>query len=287
VVSTFFLAFSFLEDCGYLPRLSILSDRILRAMALNGKGLLPMVLGLGCVTMATMTTRILSSGKERFIATLLLALGVPCSAQLGVILAITSSLSLQALAIIFATVLLQLILVGHALSRLIPGRRSPFILEVPPIRCPVWSNIVRKTYWRVRWFIKEALPLFAIGAFVLFLLDKAGLLGRLISLAEPFVTTLLGLPAQTATVFLMGFLRRDFGAAGLFDMARQGQLDTLQIIVGLVVMTLFVPCIANFFVMIKEQGLRNALLMAGFIFVYSFSVGIGLNWFLRTLEVAL
>lgn len=281
VVSTFFLAFSFLEDCGYLPRLSILSDRLLRAMGLHGKGFLPMVLGLGCVTMATMTTRILSSKKERFIATLLLALGIPCSAQLGVILAITSGISGGALAIVFVTVVLQLILVGHALARIYPGRRSSFVLELPPIRWPVWRNIAKKTYWRVRWFIKEAVPLFALGALVLFLMDKLGLLAHLIRVTEPVVTKLLGLPAEAATVFLMGFLRRDYGAAGLFDMARQGHLDTVQTVVGLVVMTLFVPCIANFFVMIKEQGLRNTLLMVGFILIYAVSVGGALKWLLQ------
>jgi ferrous iron transport protein B len=287
VVSTFFLTFSFLEDCGYLPRLSILSDRLLRAMGLHGKGFLPMVLGLGCVTMATMTTRILSSKKERFIATLLLALGIPCSAQLGVILAITSGISAQALAVVFITVLLQLVIVGHALARIYPGRRSSFVLELPPIRWPVWTNIVKKTYWRVRWFLKEAVPLFALGAFVLFLMDRIGLLANIIRLAEPVVTQALGLPANAATVFLMGFLRRDYGAAGLFDMARQGHLDTLQTVVGLVVMTLFVPCIANFFVMIKEQGWRNTLLMVGFILFYALSVGAALNWIFRMSGITL
>lgn len=287
VVSTFFLAFSFLEDCGYLPRLSILSDRILRAMGLHGKGFLPMVLGLGCVTMATMTTRILSSKKERFIATLLLALGIPCSAQLGVILAITSGISAQALAIVFVTVMLQLVVVGHVLARIYPGRRSSFVLELPPIRWPVWTNIAKKTYWRVRWFLGEAVPLFALGALVLFLIDRIGLLTHIIRIAEPLVTKLLGLPAQAATVFLMGFLRRDYGAAGLFEMSRQGQLDTVQTVVGLVVMTLFVPCIANFFVMIKEQGTRNTLLMVGFILFYAVAVGAVLNWVFRVSGITL
>lgn len=283
VVGTFFIAFSFLEDSGYLPRLSILSDRLLRVMGLNGKAFLPMVLGLGCVTMATMTTRILHSKKERFLATFLLALGVPCSAQLGVILGITSGLSFSALAIVFGTVFLQLIIVGSLLARLYPGERSAFILELPPIRFPVWKNIFRKTYVRVVWFLKEAVPLFVLGAFVLFVLDRLNLLSRIIHAMQPVVTGLLGLPQAAASVFLMGFLRRDYGAAGLFDMSRQGLLTTTQIVVGLVVLTLFVPCVANFFVMIKEQGLRNAVLMVVSILVYAVAVGTGLNWVLHHL----
>ncbi|MEJ2079976.1 MAG: ferrous iron transporter B [Acidobacteriota bacterium] len=283
VVGTFFIAFSFLEDSGYLPRLSILSDRLLRVMGLNGKAFLPMVLGLGCVTMATMTTRILHSKKERFLATFLLALGVPCSAQLGVILGITSGLPFSALAIVFGTVFLQLIIVGSLLAKLYPGERSAFILELPPIRFPVWKNIFRKTYVRVYWFLKEAVPLFVLGALVLFVLDKVHLLSRIIHAMQPIVTGLLGLPQAAASVFLMGFLRRDYGAAGLFEMSRQGLLDTTQIVVGLVVLTLFVPCVANFFVMIKEQGLRNAVLMVVSILVYAVAVGTGLSWILHHL----
>ncbi|GAB4230343.1 MAG: ferrous iron transport protein B [Acidobacteriota bacterium] len=282
VVSTFFIAFSFLEDSGYLPRLSILSDRLLRAMGLHGKAFLPMVLGLGCVTMATMTTRILASKKERFIATLLLALGVPCSAQLGVILGITAGLPAGVLWIVFGTVFLQLVIVGSVLSRILPGEKSPFILELPPLRFPVWRNILRKTWVRVIWFVKEAIPLFALGALVLFTLDKLGLLAIIVRATEPVISGILGLPATTAHVFLMGFLRRDYGAAGLFDMAQQGLLTVPQVTVGLVVITLFVPCIANFLVMIKEQGWRNAALMVGFILVYALAVGGVTNWALRS-----
>jgi len=281
VVTTFFVAFSFLEDSGYLPRLSILSDRVLRTMGLHGKAFLPMVLGLGCVTMATMTTRILNSKKERFIATFLLALGVPCSAQLGVILGITAGLPVAALLTVFATVFLQLILVGCLLSRVCPGNRSSFIMELPPIRFPVWKNILHKTGLRVLWFLQEALPLFALGALVLFTLDRLGILGWITATTQPVIHGLLGLPDGAASVFLMGFLRRDYGAAGLFEMARNGQLDTTQVVVGLTVLTLFVPCIANSLVMIKEQGVRAASLMIVSILAYAVLVGAGLNALLR------
>lgn len=282
VVSSFFIAFSFLEDSGYLPRLSILSDRLLRAMGLNGKAFLPMVLGLGCVTMATMTTRVLASRKERFIATLLLALGVPCSAQLGVILGITAGLGAGVLWFVFATVLLQLVLVGSFLDRILPGRRGSFILELPPIRFPAWGNILRKTWVRVVWFVKEAIPLFALGALVLFGMERLGMLQAVIRWSEPLISGVLGLPAQTAQVFLMGFLRRDYGAAGLFDMAREGLLTTPQVVVGLIVVTLFVPCVANFLVMVKEQGVRNTLAMVAFIVAYAFVVGGVAHRFLDT-----
>ncbi|MFQ5739510.1 MAG: FeoB small GTPase domain-containing protein [Acidobacteriota bacterium] len=285
VVATFFVALSFLEDSGYLPRLTLLSDRLLRTMGLNGKAFLPMVLGLGCVTMATLTTRILPTRRERLIATLLLALGMPCSAQLGVIMGIVAGASAGAALLVFGTVFLQLILVGAVLSRILKGRRSPFIMELPPIRFPLWGNIFRKTWVRVKWFLREALPLFVLGTLALFLLDRLHVLDALVGAAEPVVTGLLDLPRRTATVFFMGFLRRDYGAAGLFDMVLRGQLDWIQTIVGLTVMTLFVPCLANFFVMVKEQGLKVGLAMVGFITFYSVGVGAVLNWIIRSLSV--
>ena len=287
VVASFFIAFSFLEDSGYLPRLAVLSDRLFRMMGLNGKAFLPMILGLGCVTMATMTTRILNSKKERLIATVLLALGVPCSAQLGVILGIITGISPLATAIVFGTVLLQLFVVGLIFSRLIPGKRSDFVLEIPPIRYPQWGNIVKKTGLRVKWFLKEALPLFVLGTIILFVLDRLSLLGYLIAGVRPIVTGLLDLPSKTATVFFLGFLRRDYGAAGLFDMARGGLLSTQQIVVSLTVMTLFVPCIANFFIVIREQGLRNAFLITAFISCYAIAVGAVLNLAINAVGLAL
>ncbi len=75
----------------------------------------------------------------------------------------------------------------------------------------------------------------------------------------------------------MGFFRRDYGAAGLYQIQQAGGLDTLQILVSLVVITLFVPCIANLLVIIKERGWKTALAIVGFIVPYSILVGAAVN----------
>lgn len=281
VVTTFFMAFGFLEDSGYLPRLSVLADRMFRFMGLNGKAVLPMVLGLGCVTMATLATRILSTRKERVLATLLLALAVPCAAQLGVVLGMLAWVSFGALLLLFGILLSQLLVVGWIADKILPGSRSDFMVELPPMRLPVWGNLARKTWSRVRWFLREAVPLFVLGTVVLFVLDRLSILPFIVKAAEPVVVGLLGLPAKAGEAFVMGFLRRDYGAAGLFDLARQGLMDDTQIIVSLVTMTLFVPCVANFLVMIKELDFRKAALMVGFIIPYAIAVGTGVNFLLR------
>ncbi|MBA7699685.1 hypothetical protein ES703_108384 [subsurface metagenome] len=286
IVGTFFIAFGLLEDSGYLPRLSVMMNRAFRAMGLNGNAVLPMVLGLGCDTMATMTARILDSRKERLIVILLLALGVPCSAQLGVILAMLGGVSLGAAGIWLVVIVGTIFLVGYLSAKVLPGQTSDFLVEMPPLRKPLLGNILIKTLARLEWYLREAVPLFFLGTFVLFVMDRLAVLVWIENATGPIIQTFLGLPREATVAFIMGFLRRDYGAAGLFLLAREGQLDTIQTLVSLVVITLFMPCIANFFMIIKEQGWRVALGMAIFILPFALLVGGILNWTLRLSNVA-
>jgi len=287
VVLTFFIFFGLLEDSGYLPRLAVILNRAFRVMGLNGKAVLPMVLGLGCDTMATLTTRILPSRKERILVTLLLALGVPCSAQMGVILAILSGVSPAGVAIWVGVVALTLLAVGWAAARVVPGRSADFLIELPPLRVPKLGNIMIKTLARVEWYLREAVPLFLIGTAMLWLLAITGVLPVLERAAEPVVVGWLGLPAKAADAFLVGFLRRDYGAAGLYALAQKGMIDGVQTVVALVVITLFVPCIANLLVIVKERGARTAVAVVGFIIPFAFLVGGVLRWVLTWLGVTL
>jgi ferrous iron transport protein B len=285
IVATFFLAFSLLEDSGYLPRLAVMVNRPFKAMGLNGKAVLPMVLGLGCDTMATMTTRILETRKERLLVTLLLALGVPCSAQLGVILGMVSFVSPAALAAWSGLVLAVLLAVGWLASKVIPGQSSDFIVELPPIRAPRLDNIAFKTIARLEWYLKEVLPLFVLGTAALFVLDRTGALAAIERAASPLIEGLLGLPREATAAFLIGFLRRDYGAAGLFALARQGMLTTTQVTISLVVITLFIPCIANFLMILKEHGWKTAVWVTAFVVPLAFGVGGALNLAVRALRI--
>ena len=283
IVTAFFLCFSVLEDSGYLPRLAVIVNRTFRGMGLNGKAVLPMVLGLGCDTMATLTARIMETRKERVLVTLLLALGVPCSAQLGVILGLFGALPMWAPLVWGGVVLGVLFAVGFLAARLLPGERSDLILEMPPIRRPQLGNIVIKTVGRLEWYLKEAVPIFVLGTLVLFALDAAGALSRIVRAGEPVVVGLLSLPPQAAEAFLVGFFRRDYGSAGIYALFGRGLLTPVQAVVALVTITLFVPCVANFFVIVKEQGWRTAVAMSAFIFPFAFLVGGGVNLALRAL----
>ncbi|MFM8322442.1 MAG: ferrous iron transport protein B [Chloroflexota bacterium] len=259
IVTTFFLAFGVMEDSGYLPRLAALSNRLFKALGLNGKAVLPMVLGLGCVTMATLTTRVMESKRERFLVTLLLALAVPCSAQLGVVMGMLAGISLTATLIWSGVVTLVLLAVGWLAARLVPGERTMLLVDLPPLRLPQLSNVVIKTLARLEWYVKEVVPLFLLGTLLMFALDKTGILTWLIRLGEPVVVGWLGLPKEASAAFLMGFLRRDFGATGLFVMQSQGLLNSQQVVVSMVTITLLIPCIASVMVIAKERGTKTAL----------------------------
>jgi ferrous iron transport protein B len=283
IVGTFFLAFSILEDSGYFPRLALLVDRVFKRFGLNGRAVIPMILGFGCDTMATIVTRTLETQRERIIATLLLALSVPCSAQLGVMLAVLSvypaGLLLWAVAIIGV-----FLLVGLLTARLLPGSRPSFYMELPPLRLPKLKNILVKTYSRMQWYLLEVIPLFLAASLVLWLGEATGLLGILVRALQP-VTAWLGLPEAAAKVFIFGFFRRDYGAAGLYDLQSAGRLSRQQIVVAAVTLTLFIPCIAQLGVMVKERGWKTTLGITAFVIPFAFAVGFAVRWLLQVVGV--
>ncbi len=285
IVGTFFIVFSIIEDSGYLPRLAMLVDRGFKGIGLSGRAVIPLVLGFGCDTMATIVTRTQETRRERIITTLLLALAIPCSAQLGVIFAILSG-NVMALLIWIGAVALVFLLVGYLASKILPGERASFYMEVPPLRLPKISNVLVKTYTRLQWYVFEVLPLFILASILLWAGDKTGLLAIATNGLEP-VVRFIGLPPDTAIAFLYGFFRRDFGAAGLYDLHSSGVLLGIPLVVAAFTLTLFIPCIAQFSVMLKERGIKTALAIALFIFPFAFFAGFILNLVLTTLGVSL
>ncbi len=225
--------------------------------------------------MATMTTRILETRKERVITTMLLALAVPCSAQLGVLLALMAALSPTATIVWLLLMLGVLLMVGWMSARLLGGETSEFILEIPPLRTPKLSNVGVKTVSRLNWYLREVIPIFIAGTALLFFLDRIGALTWISKVGEPLVSGWLGLPAEMSNAFLVGFMRRDFGAVYLLDAALSDTpiLDPLQVLVAMVVITLFMPCIANLLMIAKEHGAKVAWRISAFIFPFAFFLG--------------
>ena len=283
IVGTFFIMFSIIEDTGYLPRLAMLVDRLFKKIGLNGRAVIPMTLGFGCDTMATMVSRTLETKRERIIATFLLSLAIPCSAQLGVILGLLAGLPV-ALLVWTGFMVFVFLLIGYLTSKVMPGEKPSFYMELPPLRLPKLSNVLVKTYTRMQWYFVEILPLFIFASIIIWLGNLTGIFTIIVDLIKPLVHV-IGLPDEAAKTFLYGFFRRDYGVAGLYDLQKTGALSPRQLTVAAATLTLFVPCVAQFAMTIKERGFKAAIAMAGFIFPFAFLAGFILNFLLKVLKV--
>ncbi|MFZ4085550.1 MAG: ferrous iron transport protein B [Vampirovibrionia bacterium] len=256
LVFGFYLGLAFLEDSGYLPRLAVLVDGVLSSLGMNGRAIIPLILGGGCVTMATVTTRLLSTKKEKLITIALLGLTIPCSAQLGVIQGLLTNVGGFLPWLIWGgTLFLVFVLTGLVLNKLVPGECGHFVSDIPPIRLPIFKNLMQKTIQRTKVFMNEAIPAFFIAALVVSVLQVTGILKNIINWAEPIMADVLLLPKEVTLSFILGMIRRDFGAFGLMEIP----LSAAQLVTVCVVLTLFVPCIATVAVMIKEKNLKIAM----------------------------
>ncbi len=269
LVTAFYIALSIMEDSGYLPRLATLVDHTLGTLGLNGRAVIPLILGFGCITSATVTTRLLGTEREKTIATAILQFAIPCSAQLAVIAALLAGAGVGPMLIYTVVMLSVLIAIGTSLNHILPGVSAPLLLDLPPMRLPRLGNVLRKTATRTFHFMKEASGWFFIGALAVGIAQATGILQVLQNLLIPLTTHWLQLPPEAATVFIMGVVRRDFGAAGLYHLP----LTPMQITVALITITLFVPCIASLMVMMKERGVKEGLLIWIGTWVVAFGLG--------------
>jgi ferrous iron transport protein B len=269
LVIGFYLALAVLEDSGYLPRVSALTDRLLNSIGLNGRAVIPIILGFGCITMATITTRLLGTKREKTIATSILNFTIPCSAQLGVITLLLGRMGLKYTIAYVAIIGACLVAVGTVLHHFLPGESSPLLIDLPPMRLPRLSNVFRKTAARATFFMREAYPWFFVGSLLVALMQVTGLLTAWQNALAPLTMGWLQLPREAASAFIMGMVRRDFGAAGFATMA----LSPLQTLVALVTITLFVPCIASTTILVKERSWRDGLLIWVGTWVTAFLVG--------------
>jgi len=285
IVGTFFIAFSILEDSGYLPRLAMLIDRVFKKIGLNGRAVIPIVLGFGCDTMATMVTRTLETKREKIIASILLALAIPCSAQLGVIIGLLAGHPYALLAWV-GFVGAVFLLSGTLMAKLFPGPKPSFYMELPPLRLPRPGNVIVKTYSRMVWYFKEILPLFILASVLIWAGQLTGVFQFLVKILEPVVNA-IGLPDEASVAFLFGFFRRDYGAAGLYDLQSDGLMTGNQLAVAAITLTLFLPCIAQFLIFKKECGTKISVITSLCICVIAFAVGFIANSFFNIFGIVL
>jgi ferrous iron transport protein B len=272
----FYLVLGFLEDLGYLPRLSVLLDALMHKVGLHGAAILPCVLGMGCSVPAVIAAGVLESPKQRYLAITLMTMAIPCASQSAMVFGMLAPYGLRYIAAVYVTLFLTFIITGYLLHRFIGGESPEIFLEIPPYRMPNMRSLFTKTFIRVREFLKEAVPYITMGMLVMNIFYLTGLM-HLIGLAlRPVVSGLLGLPSDAATALIIGFLRKDIGI-GMFaplDMTPE------QLVIAAVVLAMYFPCVATFMVMLKELGFSGTMKSVGLRLVAALIVGSALRMLL-------
>ncbi|MFH1008301.1 MAG: ferrous iron transporter B [Candidatus Latescibacterota bacterium] len=272
-VFSFYMMLGFLEDSGYLPRLAVLVDNIMHRLGLHGLAIIPMLLGIGCNVPGALSTRILETKRERFIAATLMAIAVPCIAQLAMIVGLIGKYGAKGLGLVFGTLFVVWILLGLLLNRVVKGESPEIFVEIPSYRIPYWNAMAKKLWMRIRSFVTHAVPYVLVGVVVVNILYALGIIEFIGNLAAPVITGLLGLPKEAVGALIIGFLRKDVAIGMLVPLG----LSMSQLVIASVVLTMYFPCVATFAVMAKELGAKDMIKSAGIMVASSLLVGSLLN----------
>ncbi|MDR3155718.1 MAG: ferrous iron transporter B [Holosporaceae bacterium] len=276
----YYAIMSILEDSGYFPRLTVLTNNALAKIGLNGKAIIPILLGFGCGTMGILSTRILATQRDRTIATAIIGITIPCAAQQAIIVALLSCVDDYRIWFLYIFIMLGVMFIsGKVLDMFLPGKSSELLMDIPPLQMPSFRNCIRKTVFRVIDFTSEMLLMFTIICLLMSCFNQVGLLTLIQECLSPIVQNMLNLPKEFANIFVLGILKKDAASVSLLDFAKIGTANVLtnaQILTSTVVLSLFVPCINALAIIFREQGWKKAAALWVASFFVSILVGSGL-----------
>ncbi len=254
-IIAFYLGLSFIEDTGYLPRLSVLVDNIFHRFGLHGYAIVSVFLGMGCNVPGALSVRILETRKMRFIAATLLSIAVPCMAQTAMIFGILGSYGIKYILMVITALAVTYIIMGLLLKRIIKGESPELFCEIPPYHRPSGRAVMKKTWMRVRSFLIEAIPFVFLGVVIVNILYITGIIDILGDILSPVVSGIWGLPQAAAGALLIGFLRKDVAVGMLVPLDMSPQ----QLVIAVTILTIYFPCVATFVVLIRELGIRDLI----------------------------
>jgi ferrous iron transport protein B len=272
-VFSFYLVLGFLEDSGYLPRLAIMVDNVMHKLGLHGFAIIPMLLGLGCNVPGALATRVLESKRQKFIAATLMAIAIPCMAQIAMIIGLVGKYGASALWIVFSTLFMVWLILGLVLNKFLKGGSPELFLEIPPYRCPYLHALLKKLWMRTKGFLKEAVPYLLFGVFIINIAYSLGIISFVGQYAAPLTVSILGLPESAVGALVAGFLRKDIAVGMLLPLS----LSVKQAIIASVVLAMYFPCIATFVVLIRELGIRGMVKSTVVMLLSTLIVGLALN----------
>ena len=278
-IIAFYFMLSILEDTGYLPRLATLVDKVFHKLGMHGYGIVPMFLGLGCNVPGALSTRTLETRKQRFISATLLAICVPCMAQLAMVFGVLGKYGIFYIALVFITLIILYIILGLILNRFIKGESPEIFLEIPSYRRPSIKATIKKTWMRIRWFLKEAIPFLFLGVLIINVLYALGILQFISNALQPIMINIFGIPGDATIALITGLLRKDLAVGMLISL----DMNPLQLVIAVTMLTIYFPCVATFSVLFKELGIKDmvksAFLMIGVAVFVGFLLKIILSYF--------
>lgn len=272
-IVSFYFTLSILEDTGYLPRLATLVDNVFHRLGMHGHGIVSMFLGLGCNVPGALSTRTLETKKQRFISATLLAICVPCMAQLAMVFGVLGRFGIYYICLVFITLILLYIILGLLFNKFIRGESPEIFLEIPHYRRPSLKATIKKTWMRVRWFLKEAIPYLFLGVLIINILYAVGFLQWFGSSVQPIMSALFGLPGEASIALITGFLRKDLAVGMLLSY----DMTALQLVIAVTMLTIYFPCVATFAVLIKELGIKDMIKSAIIMIAVAIIVGFSLR----------
>ncbi|MBN1526403.1 MAG: ferrous iron transporter B [Candidatus Omnitrophica bacterium] len=273
-VISFYFVLSILEDIGYLPRLAILLDNVLHHLGLHGYAIIPVLLGFGCNVPGILSTRVLESKRERFIASTIISIGVPCVPLQAMIVGLLGAFGGFYVGGVYLTLFLIILVLGTILNRALPGYSPEFLLEIPPYRFPPLDILARKLYFRVKGFVFEAVPIVLAGVLVINILLYFKLFDAVTAVFAPVVQGLFGLPKGAIVALAIGFLRKDVAVGMLAPLG----LSAKQLFIAATLLAVSFPCVATFIILWKELGLKDLVKSVLIMITVTIIVGTALNF---------
>jgi len=258
-VLSFYIAITFLEDSGYLPRVSVLFDNVMRKLGVQGGSLIHVILALGCAVPAILGSRTATTKKEKMMIAAVICFAVPCIAQIGALVALMSAFSWWMPLAMFAFAIFMFVVVAFIAGKVLRGRVDPLLIEVPNLLMPNPKSYFRKLMIRMKHFLKDAeLPMLA-AVFIAALLAGTGVLAFTANQAQIqlIVSGWLGMPEEAVVALILGIVRREMSVAPLLLL----NLTYLQAFVAGVVSLLYLPCLSVFGILAKEFRVKFALII--------------------------
>jgi ferrous iron transport protein B len=285
----FYLVLYFLEDSGYLCRVAFLMDNVMHKIGLHGKAFIPMMLGFGCNVPACLGCRIMETERERLLAIFVVTL-VPCAATTVIILGLVGAyMGFEWAFLLYVVDLLIIFALGRIAFKVLPGESTGLIMEMHDYRVPHAQTVGKQTWFRLKEYIKMALPLIIAGSFAIELADILNLLEPIADVLSPITVFWLGLPAITGIALIFGVLRKELTLIMLATLLATPNfaeaLGPVQMIVFTLVAMLYIPCISTTGALVKELGWKKAVLITIFEIAFAILVGGAANRLLLLADI--